>query len=62
MFNRCKHQWDVLTERREPSSFLHALQEGVKISHPTEDSCRDTYIFIASCKKCGKVMKVIEKV
>ncbi len=59
-FERCKHQWETITDKVIPNSFMERKIASAK-GLSTEDIL-DTHILVQKCTKCGKMDKTITKV
>lgn len=64
---RCRHKWDLLTDRDFPSYLEEAKKQDYVLTWEskgrspsatiTERNCRKKYVAIVKCDKCGGIKK-----
>ena len=58
---KCQHEWDKVSETVLPSGYEQMEAGNTKFDRMSGVSLfRKKYILVLSCKKCGKVKKVVE--
>jgi hypothetical protein len=65
MFNRCKHDWKILSEITSDSKMETMQKTGVTHIEGVGDMaemCEKTIVQIVSCTKCGVIKKFVTKV
>lgn len=60
----CKHDWEAIIDRAEPSELQKILSLGQKFSADSLPShaMQSTHIAILKCKKCGKLDKTVTRI
>ena len=62
MFNKCKHDWEIITEKILESPIKRIGQRINLTACDVDTLMQGTYICILKCKLCGKLDKTIEKI
>lgn len=64
IFNKCKHQWQIIVNEYEksPASKMEENYCKIKTTSTPLDFFQGKRIIILQCTKCGKLNKTIEKV
>lgn len=63
----CKHQWEILSETQTKSQFEKYAEMTGKVPNPRysvqlEEGTKKKLIQIVTCKKCGKLKKMVEEI
>lgn len=62
MFNKCTHNWKIITESYEIAPLFKMVQYGLtRIKGLNQRDVFGTKLVILQCEKCGALDKTIEK-
>jgi len=61
MFKKCKHDWEVKSEKFVPALINVLVEQGSRMKNIPLSVLESTHIVIMVCKKCGKIDKTITR-